>query len=69
MRFKGQYNTVRMQKSLKTRRKGKRGLNEVCDILIIVVLLALGGCQVPAKVALSLPSSAGQGKENISKGL
>ncbi|KAK4827032.1 hypothetical protein QYF61_013166 [Mycteria americana] len=29
--------------------------------------LTLAGCQVPTKAALSLPSSAGQGRENITK--
>ena len=31
--------------------------------------LTLAGCQVPTKAALSLPSSAGQGRENITKRL
>lgn len=31
--------------------------------------LTLTGCQAPTKVALSLPSAAGQGRENITKGL
>ena len=31
--------------------------------------LTLAGCQVPTKAALSLPSTAGQGRENIMKGL
>ena len=31
--------------------------------------LTLAGCQVPTKAALSLPSSAGQGRENIMKSL
>ena len=30
--------------------------------------LTLTGCQVPTKATLSLPSSAGQGRENITKG-
>ena len=30
--------------------------------------LTLAGCQVPTKATLSLPSSAGQGRENIMKG-
>ena len=30
--------------------------------------LTLPGCQVPTKAALSLPSSTGQGRENIMKG-
>lgn len=30
--------------------------------------LVLVGCQVPTKTALWLPSSAGQGRENINKG-
>lgn len=30
--------------------------------------LALAGCQVLTKASLSLPSSTGQGRENITKG-
>ena len=38
-------------------------------LLTFVVGLTLAGCQVPTKSALSLPSSAGQGRDNITKGL